>query len=100
MIRSNVKRAPKDPFSAGIMTQDKPTSPLGEEDYEAIESAVMETARGRWFLSEFARRNRTADTAMLPVFRVVEVATCWRVWSETTWVFCGGRQTSSRGPTL
>ena len=25
----------------------------------------METARGRWFLSEFARRNRTADTAML-----------------------------------
>ena len=25
----------------------------------------METARGRWFLAEFARRNRTADTEML-----------------------------------
>jgi hypothetical protein len=34
-----------------------------EEDYDAIEAAVMETARGRWFLAEFARRNRNADTA-------------------------------------
>ncbi|GLK75830.1 hypothetical protein GCM10008171_10840 [Methylopila jiangsuensis] len=33
------------------------------EDYEAIASAVMETERGRWFLAEFARRNRVADTA-------------------------------------
>jgi len=31
-------------------------------DYEAIEAAVMETARGRWFLREYARRNRNADT--------------------------------------
>jgi chemotaxis protein CheZ len=36
---------------------------LTEEDYAAIEGAVMETARGRWFLAEFARRNRNADTA-------------------------------------
>lgn len=35
---------------------------LSSEDYETIEAAVMETARGRWFLNEFARRNRTADT--------------------------------------
>lgn len=25
----------------------------------------METSRGRWFLAEFARRNRNADTEML-----------------------------------
>jgi chemotaxis protein CheZ len=41
--------------------------PLSEEDYEAIESAVMETMRGRWFLAEYARRNRHADTKMLLV---------------------------------
>jgi len=40
-------------------------APLSEVDYEAIESAVMETSRGRWFLAEFARRNRHADTNML-----------------------------------
>ena len=39
--------------------------PLSEVDYEAIEGAVMETARGRWFLAEYARRNRNADTTML-----------------------------------
>jgi hypothetical protein len=35
------------------------------EDYERIEAAVMETARGRWFLLEFARRQRSAETARL-----------------------------------
>ncbi|MEH6724519.1 MAG: hypothetical protein V7703_00080 [Hyphomicrobiales bacterium] len=35
------------------------------EEYDAIQSAVMETARGRWFLEEFARRHRVADTEML-----------------------------------
>lgn len=38
-------------------------SPLTEADYAAIEAAVMETARGRWFLGEYARRNRNSDTA-------------------------------------
>src|SRR5215208_8459186 len=38
---------------------------IAEAEYESIEAAVMETARGRWFLSEFAQRNRTADTTML-----------------------------------
>jgi hypothetical protein len=37
----------------------------GEEDYEAIREAFMETARGRWFLDEYARRNRNADTSMV-----------------------------------
>jgi hypothetical protein len=35
------------------------------EQYEALESAVMESARGRWFLAEYAKRNRAADTMML-----------------------------------
>src|SRR5437868_8912212 len=36
-----------------------------EEDYEAIREAFMETARGRWFLGEYAKRNRNADTRMV-----------------------------------
>ena len=39
--------------------------PLSETDYEAIEVAVMETARGRWFLAEYAQRNRNADTRLV-----------------------------------
>ena len=39
-----------------------PQGSLAEADYGAIEQAVMETARGRWFLAEYARRNRHADT--------------------------------------
>jgi chemotaxis protein CheZ len=34
-------------------------------DYSAIEAAVMETERGRWFLTEYARRNRHAETESL-----------------------------------
>jgi len=37
----------------------------GEEDYEAISHAFMETSRGRWFLGEYAKRNRNADTRMV-----------------------------------
>src|SRR5689334_24152861 len=40
-------------------------TPITKAEYDAIEAAVMETARGRWFLGEFARRNRTADTNLL-----------------------------------
>jgi hypothetical protein len=36
-----------------------------EEDYEAISDAFMETSRGRWFLGEYAKRNRNADTSMV-----------------------------------
>jgi chemotaxis protein CheZ len=36
-----------------------------EADYEAIQAAVLETWRGRWFLSEYARRNRHADTTVV-----------------------------------
>jgi hypothetical protein len=36
-----------------------------EEDYAAISEAFMETSRGRWFLGEYAKRNRNADTRMV-----------------------------------
>jgi hypothetical protein len=42
-----------------------PPQGLEESDFETIEDAVLETARGRWFLREFARRARAADTGRL-----------------------------------
>jgi hypothetical protein len=42
----------------------RPVQP-GEDDYHAISEAFMETARGRWFLSEYAKRNRNADTRLV-----------------------------------
>ena len=36
-----------------------------EGDYDAIRDAFMETSRGRWFLGEYAKRNRNADTRMV-----------------------------------
>ncbi len=33
-----------------------------EGDYDAIRSAVMQSVRGRWFLEEYAKRNRQSDT--------------------------------------
>jgi len=48
------------PLSASART----TAPT-DADYEAIREAFMETARGRWFLGEYAKRNRNADTAMV-----------------------------------
>jgi hypothetical protein len=51
----------------------RPEPLLSDEDYGAIEAAVMETARGRWFLAEYARRNRNADTdAVLEAIRRLE----------------------------
>jgi hypothetical protein len=47
---------------AGGKTNNKPSSPQ-RADFDEIEAAVMETARGRWFLAEYARRHRAADTA-------------------------------------
>lgn len=44
------------------MSSNAPPTRLTEVDYDSVEAAVMETARGRWFLSEYARRNRAADT--------------------------------------
>jgi hypothetical protein len=43
----------------------EPPIGLSEADFESIEAAVMETARGRWFLAEYARRCRADDTARI-----------------------------------
>ncbi len=47
------------------MSEDKKPPSVATNDYEAIQAAVMETETGRWFLSEFAERNRVADTTIL-----------------------------------
>ena len=47
------------------MTTSKPPSTLPTSEYDAIESALLESARGRWFLDEFSRRNRGHDTQVL-----------------------------------
>ena len=39
--------------------------PDDEHAYEQIEAAVMETSRGRWFLAEYARRHRHAETELV-----------------------------------
>jgi chemotaxis protein CheZ len=54
-------------FHAPERPMPQPPAPvsLSEADYDLIEAAVMETSRGRWFLTEYAKRNRHADTMML-----------------------------------
>ena len=48
---------------------------LNDSDYERIESAVMESARGRWFLAEYSRR-RGLDTVteLMDAIRRIEAA--------------------------
>jgi chemotaxis protein CheZ len=36
-----------------------------DADYAAVEAVLLDSVRGRWFLAEYARRNRAADTEML-----------------------------------
>ncbi|MPZ38527.1 MAG: hypothetical protein GEU95_10730 [Rhizobiales bacterium] len=43
----------------------RPPEPAADTDYDAICAAVTATARGRWFLAEFARRNRQNDTVQV-----------------------------------
>lgn len=45
------------------------------ETYETIQTAVMESERGRWFLAEYARRQRSAETAgILDALKRLEAA--------------------------
>jgi chemotaxis protein CheZ len=46
-----------------VATPPAPGWAPGVADYDAILAAVLETDRGRWFLAEYASRNRRADTA-------------------------------------
>ena len=41
------------------------TSDDSETEYRTIESALLESARGRWFLAEHGRRARRLDSALL-----------------------------------
>ena len=45
------------------MSLTDPNAESPDEDYDRIESAVLETARGRWFLREFSRRQRQQPNA-------------------------------------
>lgn len=38
---------------------------ISEGDYEAIEAAVVETVRGRWFLAEYSRRSRVDEVRQM-----------------------------------
>jgi chemotaxis protein CheZ len=42
-----------------------PRKPGLSEAYAALEALLRASPRGRWFLAEYARRNRTAETEML-----------------------------------
>jgi hypothetical protein len=48
-----------------VSVTNKPPAGLTAADYDTIEAAVMETARGRWFLIEYDRRRRAAETSQL-----------------------------------
>src|SRR3984885_14058989 len=41
------------------------TGAPNDTEYDAVYAAVTATERGRWFLTEFANRNRHADTGLL-----------------------------------
>jgi hypothetical protein len=59
------------------MMKHKPPEGMSEEDYDAIEAAVMETVRGRWFLAEFARRSHMDEMRQMldAVARLEQVVT-------------------------
>ncbi|GJE29220.1 hypothetical protein LKMONMHP_4099 [Methylobacterium organophilum] len=60
-----LRPVPTGPKRVVFMSSSRSLTPLDASEYDLIEAAVRETARGRWFLSEFARRNRNADTDLL-----------------------------------
>jgi hypothetical protein len=51
----------EEPFALSTI----PPPPPVEGDYDAICATVRQSARGRWFLDEYARRNRNADTRLV-----------------------------------
>src|SRR5262249_52994580 len=48
-----------------LPTFPSPPPPPVAEDYDAICATVMGSARGRWFLDEYMRRNRNVDTSLV-----------------------------------
>jgi hypothetical protein len=48
-----------------------------QSDYDSICAALMQTERGRWFLEEYAKRNRSADTQiLLAAIQRIETVVC------------------------
>lgn len=52
-------------MSEELVAVSKASAPVAQGDYEAICAALMQSERGRWFLQEYAQRNRSADTRLL-----------------------------------
>ena len=55
-----------------------PSALPADGDYDALCQALMASARGRWFLEEYAKRNRNADTGTVldAIARVEAVVRC------------------------
>src|SRR5947209_6342921 len=52
-------------------------APAAQSDYDSICAALMQTERGRWFLEEYAKRNRSADTQiLLAAIKRIETVVC------------------------
>jgi hypothetical protein len=51
--------------SQTLAQSDRAVGPPSEAEYNAVYAAVTATERGRWFLKEFANRNRSADTDLI-----------------------------------
>ena len=51
--------------SQTLAQSDKAAAPPNEAEYNAVYAAVTATERGRWFLAEYANRNRSADTELV-----------------------------------
>ena len=52
-------------------------APAEQSDYDSICAALMQTERGRWFLEEYAKRNRSADTQiLLTAIQRIETVVC------------------------
>jgi hypothetical protein len=63
----------EEPFAVSKL----PPPPAVERDYDSICAALMQTERGRWFLQEYARRNRSADTqVLLAAIERIEAVVC------------------------
>jgi hypothetical protein len=54
-----------------------PIGPSHDAEYDAVYAAVTETERGRWFLTEYAKRSRRADTDLVAAaIARIEAAVC------------------------
>jgi chemotaxis regulatin CheY-phosphate phosphatase CheZ len=53
------------PHGTSLTQSEAQPRPSLADSYAALEAILRASPRGRWFLAEFARRNRTAETEML-----------------------------------